>query len=134
MGEPTAEAATSVRDVLLATKLNVPGSRPDLVPRPRLAQRLDEGRGQGLVLACAPAGYGKTVLLANWVGRPTSRGVAVAGCWRQRPGPVLAAYGGRAGPGAAGNQRADGPAAWASPATVVRACGDGADQRGSRPA
>jgi len=30
-----ADAATSERDVLLATKLNVPGLRPDLVPRPR---------------------------------------------------------------------------------------------------
>ena len=69
MGEPAAEAATSERDVLLATKLNVPGLRPDLVPRPRLAQRLDEGWGQGLVLVCAPAGYGKTVLLADWVRR-----------------------------------------------------------------
>ena len=80
MGEPAAAeaaaaeaaaagAATSERDVLLATKLNVPGLRPDLVPRPRLARRLDEGRGRGLVLACAPAGYGKTVLLAEWVRR-----------------------------------------------------------------
>ena len=77
MGEPhraaaeaaVAEAATSERDVLLATKLNVPGLRPDLVPRPRLAQRLVEGRGRGLVLACAPAGYGKTVLLAEWIRR-----------------------------------------------------------------
>ena len=68
MGESAAaEAATSERDVLLATKLNVPGLRPDLVPRPRLAQRLEEGRGRGLVLVCAPAGYGKTVLLAEWV-------------------------------------------------------------------
>jgi ATP/maltotriose-dependent transcriptional regulator MalT len=80
MGEPAApeaavaeaaaaEVATSERDVLLATKLNVPGLRPDLVPRPRLARRLDEGGGHGLVLACAPAGYGKTVLLAEWVRR-----------------------------------------------------------------
>jgi LuxR family transcriptional regulator, maltose regulon positive regulatory protein len=68
-----ASAATSERDVLLATKLNVPGLRPDLVPRPRLAQRLDEGRGRGLVLACAPAGYGKTVLLAEWVRRGRHR-------------------------------------------------------------
>ena len=79
MGEPAAaeaavaEAATSERDVLLATKLNVPGLRPDLVPRPRLAQRLDEGRGRGLVLACAPAGYGKTVLLAEWIRRGRHR-------------------------------------------------------------
>ena len=70
MGErAVAGAATSERDVLLATKLNVPGLRADLVPRPRLAHRLDEGRGRGLVLACAPAGYGKTVLLAEWVRR-----------------------------------------------------------------
>ena len=70
MGEPAAaEAAASERDVLLATKLNVPGLRPDLVPRPRLAERLDEGLGEGLVLVCAPAGYGKTVLLAEWVWR-----------------------------------------------------------------
>ena len=69
MDEPAAGAATSERDVLLATKLNVPGLRPDLVPRPRLAQRLDEGTERGLVLACAPAGYGKTVLLAEWVRR-----------------------------------------------------------------
>ena len=70
MGEPAAAgAATSERDVLLATKLNVPGLRPDLVPRPRLAQRLEEGRGRGLVLVCAPAGYGKTVVLAEWARR-----------------------------------------------------------------
>ena len=69
MGKPAAEAVTSERDVLLSTKLNVPGLQPDLVPRPRLAQRLDEGRGRGLVLACAPAGYGKTVLLSEWARR-----------------------------------------------------------------
>jgi LuxR family transcriptional regulator, maltose regulon positive regulatory protein len=59
-------AATAERDTLLATKLNVPVSRPDLVQRPRLAKRLDEGLSQGVVLVCAPAGYGKTVLLADW--------------------------------------------------------------------
>jgi len=68
-GESAAGAATSERGVLLATKLNVPRLRPDLVPRPRLAQRLDAGRGRGLVLVCAPAGYGKTVLLAEWARR-----------------------------------------------------------------
>ncbi len=69
MSQPAAGGVTSERDVLLAAKLNLPGSRPDLVPRPRFAQRLDEGQGRGLVLACAPAGYGKTVLLAEWVRR-----------------------------------------------------------------
>ncbi|HEY2521429.1 MAG TPA: LuxR C-terminal-related transcriptional regulator [Streptosporangiaceae bacterium] len=69
MGEPAVGAATPERDFLLGTKLNVPGLRPDLVPRPRLEQRLDESQGRGLILACAPAGYGKTVLLADWVRR-----------------------------------------------------------------
>jgi LuxR family maltose regulon positive regulatory protein len=47
----------------------MPGPRPDLVPRPRLAERLDEGLAAGLMLVCAPAGYGKTVLLADWARR-----------------------------------------------------------------
>jgi len=58
--------AASERAVLLATKLHMPASQPDLVPRPRLLARLDEGLARGLVLVCAPAGYGKTVLLADW--------------------------------------------------------------------
>ena len=62
MTEPPAAA----RDVLLATKLNVPGPRAGFVPRPRLARRLDEGADRGLVLVCAPAGSGKTALLADW--------------------------------------------------------------------
>jgi LuxR family maltose regulon positive regulatory protein len=67
MAEPPASGiAAAGRDVLLATKLNVPVLRPGLVPRPRLAQRLDEVLARGLVLVCAPAGSGKTVLLADW--------------------------------------------------------------------
>ena len=52
--------------MLLAAKLHVPGPRPGFVSRPRLTQRLDEGLRQGLILVCAPAGSGKTVLLADW--------------------------------------------------------------------
>ena len=72
MGEPAAAepaAARDERDVLLATKLHMPRPHPDLVPRPRLAERLDEGLARGLMLVCAPAGYGKTVLLADWARR-----------------------------------------------------------------
>ena len=74
MAEPSAAAAArssvaAERDALLATKLNVPGSRPGTVLRPRLSERLDEGLRRGLVLVCAPAGYGKTVLLAEWAQR-----------------------------------------------------------------
>ena len=61
------EAARAERDVLLATKLHVPARQAGLVLRPRLAERLDQGLAQGLILVCAPAGYGKTVLLADWV-------------------------------------------------------------------
>ena len=59
----------SERGVLLATKLHLPRPRPGFVPRPRLTDQLDEGLAQGLVLVCAPAGYGKTALLADWVQR-----------------------------------------------------------------
>ena len=52
--------------MLLATKLHVPGPRLGFVPRPRLTDRLDEGLARGLVLVCAPAGSGKTALLADW--------------------------------------------------------------------
>jgi LuxR family maltose regulon positive regulatory protein len=65
---PTGSAATG-QDVLLATKLHVPRPRPGFVPRPHLAGRLEEGLARGLVLVCAPAGSGKTVLLADWAYR-----------------------------------------------------------------
>ncbi|HJY62046.1 MAG TPA: hypothetical protein VJ418_37170, partial [Streptosporangiaceae bacterium] len=71
----TAGAAMSRQDVLLATKLHVPRRRPGFVPRPRLVGRLEEGLARGLVLICAPAGSGKTVLLADWArhgGRPVA--------------------------------------------------------------
>ncbi len=55
--------------MLLATKLHLPGLRPGLVARPRLAGQLDAGLDTGLVLVCAPAGYGKTILLADWARR-----------------------------------------------------------------
>jgi LuxR family maltose regulon positive regulatory protein len=60
------EAAAATPNVLLATKLNVPGLQPEFVARPRLTERLDECPGRGLMLVCAPAGYGKTVLLSDW--------------------------------------------------------------------
>jgi LuxR family maltose regulon positive regulatory protein len=58
-----------VRDVLLATKLHVPRPQPGFVPRPRLVGALEEGLARRLILACAPAGFGKTALLADWARR-----------------------------------------------------------------
>jgi LuxR family maltose regulon positive regulatory protein len=54
---------------LLTTKLYIPPARPNLVPRPRLIERLDEGLRQGhqLTLISAPAGFGKTTLLSEWI-------------------------------------------------------------------
>ncbi|MBN1657564.1 MAG: AAA family ATPase, partial [Anaerolineae bacterium] len=54
---------------LLTTKFYIAPPRPDLVERPRLLQRLDAGLRQGhrLILISAPAGFGKTTLLASWI-------------------------------------------------------------------
>jgi ATP/maltotriose-dependent transcriptional regulator MalT len=74
----TSAVSAAERDVLLATKLHMPSPRPGFVPRPRLAERLYECVGQGLVLACAPAGSGETVLLADWARvRPTAPGPSI---------------------------------------------------------
>ena len=60
--------AQNAAGLLLATKLFVPRPRPDLVQRPRLLSRLDEGLDEGRCsLLSAPAGAGKTSLLATWV-------------------------------------------------------------------
>ena len=69
MANPAAAEVASERDVLLATKLHAPRPGPGVVSRPRLTGHLDEWLEQELVLVCAPAGYGKTVLLADWVRR-----------------------------------------------------------------
>jgi LuxR family transcriptional regulator, maltose regulon positive regulatory protein len=70
-----AGAAMSGQDALLATKLHVARPQPGFVPRPRLVQALSEGLARGRVLICAPAGFGKTSLLADWArggGRPVA--------------------------------------------------------------
>lgn len=61
-----AGAAMSGPEVLLATKLHVPRPLPGFVPRRRLAEALGDGLARGRVLVCAPAGFGKTALLADW--------------------------------------------------------------------
>ena len=52
---------------LLETKLYVPKWRTGLVSRPRLVERLDRGTERKLTLVSAPAGFGKTTLLAEWL-------------------------------------------------------------------
>jgi LuxR family transcriptional regulator, maltose regulon positive regulatory protein len=52
---------------LLETKLYLPKLRRGLVPRPRLSERLDRGAETKLTLVSAPAGFGKTTLLTEWL-------------------------------------------------------------------
>jgi len=60
---------------ILATKLYIPPRRSHIVLRPRLIERLDEGLHRRLTLISAPAGFGKTTLVSEWV----------AGCERFDP-------------------------------------------------
>ncbi len=61
---------------VLATKLYIPPPQPNAVPRPRLIARLNEGlrAGRKLALISAPAGFGKTTLVSEWIAAitPTS--------------------------------------------------------------
>ena len=52
---------------LLTTKLYIPPTRPELVSRPYLIKRLNEGLYRKLSLISAPAGFGKTTLISEWV-------------------------------------------------------------------
>ncbi|MDO8881112.1 MAG: LuxR C-terminal-related transcriptional regulator [Coriobacteriia bacterium] len=60
---------------ILNTKLYVSQPRPNAVLRPCLIERLDEGLCSRLILVSAPAGFGKTTIVSEWV----------AGCNRLDP-------------------------------------------------
>jgi hypothetical protein len=74
-GEPTAAeyltsdttTHTELSDALFQTKLYLPRSGRDIIPRPHLLERLSAGLGGIVTLVSAPAGFGKTTLLAEWV-------------------------------------------------------------------
>ncbi len=52
---------------LLATKLHVPRLRTPFIRRSRLVERLQQGMERALTLVSAPAGFGKTTLVAQWL-------------------------------------------------------------------
>ncbi|MBE2222017.1 MAG: hypothetical protein IAF02_10770, partial [Anaerolineae bacterium] len=52
---------------LLQTKLYVPRIRPFFIPRPHLIQKLNQGLHRKLTLISAPAGFGKTTLVSEWI-------------------------------------------------------------------
>ena len=64
MGESTIPQVSSP---LLATKLHRSRASAALVPRPRLLEALTAGLTQRLTLISAPAGYGKTTLVTQWL-------------------------------------------------------------------
>ena len=58
---------------ILLSKLYVPKIRTELVSRPRLLEKLNEGLSGKLTIVSSPAGYGKTTLLAEWIDQQAQR-------------------------------------------------------------
>jgi LuxR family maltose regulon positive regulatory protein len=54
-------------DPLIRTKLRLPFTRPELVSRPRLQEQIAQGLRGPLTLITAPAGFGKTTLVASYI-------------------------------------------------------------------
>ncbi len=52
---------------ILDTKLHIPSARQEFVPRSRLTDRLNDGLHRRGTLVSAPAGFGKTTLLREWI-------------------------------------------------------------------
>jgi LuxR family maltose regulon positive regulatory protein len=65
-------------DALVTTKVRVPRTRPELVPRPRLLEALVRYQGRRLTLVSAPAGFGKTTLLSEWLEDRSGDGGSIA--------------------------------------------------------
>ena len=59
---------------VLASKVRVPGRRREAVPRPRLVGRV--GSGARLTLVSAPAGFGKTTVVTEWLAEAEGSAVA----------------------------------------------------------
>ena len=77
-GEPALPGKVVMAGPLLETKLHVPRRRRRLVARPRLSERLRGGTASALTLVSAPAGFGKTTLLAQWLAAAPAEGRSVA--------------------------------------------------------
>lgn len=58
---------------ILATKLYIPPSRPKIITRSHLIERLNEGLHHKLTLISAPVGYGKTTLVSDWLSTLNNR-------------------------------------------------------------
>src|SRR5262245_42203775 len=56
-----------------STRVRPPRVRDGLIERPDLLDLLRQGRERSLTLVCAPAGYGKTTLIAQWAAADRER-------------------------------------------------------------
>ena len=65
--EQVSPSSIEQKEPLLRTKLFIPPLRPNRVNRPRLIERINRGLDKSLILVSAPAGYGKTTLVSNWL-------------------------------------------------------------------
>ena len=63
---------------LVLTKLCVPAARLQTIHRAHLVEQLNHTAGISLILVCAPAGYGKTTILAEWGQDLIQRGISIA--------------------------------------------------------
>jgi ATP/maltotriose-dependent transcriptional regulator MalT/DNA-binding SARP family transcriptional activator len=71
--QPPGAAAPQLPTFFLRTKLLPPRPAPSLLPRPRLVERLQQNLAHAVTLVTAPAGSGKTTLVADFIrtgGRP----------------------------------------------------------------
>lgn len=68
---------------LLQTKLFMPPLRPSAIPRSHLIERLNAGVDARLILVTAPAGFGKTTLVAQWLAGAEQASGARRAAWLQ---------------------------------------------------
>ena len=123
-GDPFFGPGTDGRLELIAVvlvprvKITVPPLPTGFVARAELCAGLDAGAGAEVVLVCAPAGYGKTLLLADWSRTSTGVDTAWVGVDRDDNDPrrlwaaVVAAIAGC--PSVPPSSRLHGPWAWRS--------------------
>ena len=69
MAHQGSQSKVELREPLLRTKLFVPPIRARRVARASLIQRIHDNPDKALILVSAPAGFGKTTLLAEWAAR-----------------------------------------------------------------
>src|SRR5919106_6920816 len=82
----------AVRDTLSESRLEVPLARPGVVTRTALVDRLLGAPGPSVIAVVAPAGYGKSTLLAQWACHRELRGGWVSVDTRDNDPAVLLAH------------------------------------------